>query len=89
MNQKLFLVIGLQGAGKTEVAKKIAGRFGAILLRSDVLRKELFTKSLYTKEESKIVYEEMFRRAKETLQDGKSVVLDATFKKEERKTRKK
>ena len=83
MNQRLFLVMGLQGSGKTEVAGKIAEKFDAVLLRSDVLRKELFKKSHYTKEESKRVYEEMFHRAQTALKNGKSVVLDATFKKEE------
>lgn len=82
MSQAAFLVIGLQGSGKTAVARKIAEKFSAVLLRSDVLRRELFPVRTYSREESIRVYEEMLFRGKDTLQKGKSVVWDAKFGKE-------
>jgi len=75
----LLVVCGLQGTGKTTVAKKIAGKINAAILRTDVVRKELIKESKYTKEEKRIIYEKLFSKAKNLLKENKSVVLDATF----------
>jgi predicted kinase len=75
----LIIVCGLQGTGKTTVAKRIAEKINAILLRTDVLRKELVQVPQYTKEEKRRVYDEMFARAKSLLQNDVGVVLDANF----------
>jgi len=84
MSSDVLLVIttGLQGTGKSTVAKKIAGILGAHLLRTDVIRRELFHERQYTQEETERVYAEMFERARKLLQRGNSVVLDAMFVKE-------
>lgn len=79
----LIIVCGLQGTGKTTVAKKIAERLNAVLLRTDVIRKELTSKPSYTEEEKQKVYNEMFFRARELLKKKRRVVLDATFRKKE------
>ena len=60
---------------------------GAVLLRSDVIRKELagvdgltrLPASNYTRESSDQVYGEMFDRARKVLDQGHSVILDAAF----------
>jgi len=83
---KLIVVIGLQGTGKTTVAKKVTEMFNAVLLRTDVIRRELFKERQYTLEETKRVYGEMFERARKSLQEGKTVVLDAMFVKEQERT---
>lgn len=74
----LTIVCGLQGVGKTTVARRIAERVHATLLRTDVIRKELQI-SQYSEEEKQKVYNEMFSKAKKLLQGNKNVVLDATF----------
>ena len=77
---RLVVVCGLPGAGKTTVAEAAADRLGATLLRTDVVRKELFGDPQYSARESRSTYEEVFDRAGETLAAGESTVLDGTFR---------
>ena len=75
----LIIVCGLQGTGKTTIGKKIAEKTGAILLRTDAIRKELIEYPTYSEDEKSRVYEEMFSQAKELLKTKTTVILDATF----------
>ncbi|MFC7177471.1 AAA family ATPase [Halosegnis marinus] len=75
----LVVVCGLPGAGKTTVAEEVADRLDAAMLRTDVVRKELFSDPDYTDAEAEAVYDELFARAADALADG-NVVLDATFR---------
>lgn len=80
----LVIVCGLPGTGKSFVAKAVAERINARLLQTDAIRKEMFAKPEYTKEEKMKVYREMFARAKNSKEN---IVLDAVFPYEElRKT---
>jgi aminoglycoside phosphotransferase family enzyme/predicted kinase len=74
----LLISCGLPGSGKSYLATKLSKRFGAALLRSDVVRGSLLREPSYTKREKFLVYEEMLERAGKLLDKG-SVVLDATF----------
>jgi aminoglycoside phosphotransferase family enzyme/predicted kinase len=87
-----FVVIGgRSGTGKTVLARSLSGLVepspGAVLLRSDVIRKELFgvdefaplPKAAYGPEVAKRVYQAMTDRARVILDQGCSVVLDAAF----------
>lgn len=74
----MIIVCGLPGTGKTTVAKKIALKIGGILLRTDVIRKELKEEN-YSQKARQGVYDEMFRRARQLLKESQNVVLDATF----------
>ncbi len=76
----LVVVCGLPGVGKTTVAEQVAERLDGLLLRTDVIRKEILSDPDYTEEESRMVYRELFDRARRTVEDGRSVVLDGTFK---------
>lgn len=76
----LVVVCGLPGVGKTTVAENVAERVDAQLLRTDVVRKDIFPEPEYTREESRRVYRELFDRARETVENGRNVVLDGTFK---------
>ncbi|WP_137284698.1 AAA family ATPase [Halorussus salinisoli] len=77
---RLVVVCGLPGVGKTTVAEDISDRLDGRLLRTDVIRKEILSDPDYTEEEARMVYREMFDRARESVEDGESVVLDGTFK---------
>lgn len=77
---ELIVVCGLPGVGKTTVAEDIAERTDGRLFRTDVIRKEILTDPQYTKEESRMVYNEMFDRAHDTIENGQTAVLDGTFK---------
>lgn len=83
----LVLVCGLPGTGKSTVAERVAELLSARLLRTDVVRKELFPEPTYAAEESAAVYDELFGRARETLAGGDHVVLDATFRRRELRER--
>ena len=87
----LVAIGGRSGTGKSVLARSIAGRIapapGAVLLRSDVIRKELagidaltrLPASTYTRESSDRVYGVMFDRAHSVLAQGHSAVLDGVF----------
>ena len=88
---RLALVGGLPGTGKTTVAGGLADRFGAVLLSSDRVRKELagidpntsaaagYREGLYRPERTDALYAELVRRAGELLERGESVILDASW----------
>ncbi|MFC7069518.1 AAA family ATPase [Halobaculum lipolyticum] len=84
---RLVVVCGLPGAGKTTVAEAAADRLGATLVRTDVVRKELFPEPTYTDEESRRTYEAVFERAGAALAAGEPIVLDGTFRRADRRDR--
>ncbi|EMA57300.1 AAA family ATPase [Halorubrum lipolyticum] len=75
----LVVVCGLPGVGKTTVAERVADRVDGEILRTDVIRKELFDEPAYTDAETEAVYAELIDRARDRVADGSAVVLDATF----------
>lgn len=85
-NGFLLIACGLPGTWKTETTEEVARIKGYPLLRSDLIRLEVLKNedifnekvaSDMTKRTS--VYDEMFRRADETLNKNDGVILDATF----------
>jgi uncharacterized protein len=88
---RLIAVGGLSGTGKSLLARRLAPLIppapGAVVLRSDVLRKQLFgikepehlPDVAYQPEVTARVYEIMMRHAARILSQGHSVVLDAVF----------
>ncbi|WP_139277242.1 bifunctional aminoglycoside phosphotransferase/ATP-binding protein [Rhodococcoides corynebacterioides] len=87
----LLVVGGLPGSGKSTVATGLADRIDAVVVSSDVVRKELaglppdvpcrasVGLGLYSTSFTARTYAEMFRRARALLAAGTSVILDATF----------
>ncbi|GLH77471.1 DNA-binding protein [Bradyrhizobium sp. SSBR45G] len=87
----MIAIGGLSGTGKSALARALAPvlspRPGAIVLRSDVLRKTLFgvgqtdrlPKQAYTPESSTRVYREQADRAARVLAQGFPVIVDAVF----------
>ena len=75
----LVVVCGLPGVGKTTVAKRVARHVSGEILRTDVIRKELFDDPEYSDAETEAVYAELIRRARKRVTEGSSIVLDATF----------
>jgi len=88
---RLFAVGGLSGSGKTtfarELAPLIAGAPGAVILRSDEIRKRLWSvaslaplpSEAYAPATNACVYAEMLKTASTLLGAGRPVVLDAAF----------
>src|SRR4030066_886184 len=83
----VLLSVGLPGSWKSPVTEEIARRKGFQILRSDMIRLEVLkgddifdNKVASDPDRRKKVYEEMFKRAENTLKatrDG--LILDATF----------
>jgi len=92
---RLVAVGGLSGTGKSTLARGLAPDLdaapGAVVLRSDALRKELagvppeekLGAGHYTPARSRLVYDTLLARAAAILRAGRSVVLDAVFQREE------
>jgi aminoglycoside phosphotransferase family enzyme/predicted kinase len=90
-NVRLVLVGGLPGTGKTTVAGGLADRFGAVVLSSDRVRKELagidpttpagagYREGIYSPERTEKLYTELLDRVERLLARGESVVLDASW----------
>jgi predicted kinase len=79
----LVIVCGLPGSGKSTLSGLIAKEYSVVHLNSDSIRKKLFEKPEYTKAEKRIVYGEMRKQAAKLIQEGKDVILDATFYKKD------
>ena len=95
---QLFITCGLPGSGKTWRSQNLLESVGAIRIRSDVERKRLFGLAmaddsralgldLYTAQTSQRTYDSLFTKAREALQAGFVVVLDATFLRKAERTR--
>ena len=86
---RLVAIGGLSGSGKSSVARALASRLGAapgaLILRSDVVRKSFFgvddsvrlPEEAYRPEVSARVYGELRQRARTALSAGHSVIVDA------------
>ena len=90
----LIAIGGKSGTGKSVLAREIAPLLpplpGAVLLRSDVIRKELFGQephvalpgTAYSPDVNARVYHALLERSRQVLAQGFSVVVDAAFLKE-------
>ena len=88
---RLIAIGGLSGSGKStisyQIAPKLTGGLGAILLRSDVTRKRLFgvapetrlPPDAYRVEVSRRVYRRLLRAGGRALRAGVATIIDATF----------
>lgn len=91
---RMVLVGGLPASGKSTLAIGLAERLGWAVFRSDEVRRDLagvgrdvpmpaaLDRGLYEPGRVEATYQEMFRRARLTLEEGVSVVLDATWRDE-------
>ncbi len=84
---RLILMSGLSGAGKSTVAKSLAGKLGAVHLRSDAVRKHLAGvplyerggPELYTAEMTQKTYDRLLELGLQLAESGYAVILDAKY----------
>lgn len=83
----LFMTCGLTGCGKSAVASELAFQLGIEHISSDRERKRLAgvatterNATIYTKQWNRTTYQELYCRGAALLTQGRSVILDATFR---------
>lgn len=79
--------MGLPGSGKSYFARHLSQRLDFQYIGSDQIRKEMEALEKYNMEAKEQVYNHMKSSAANVLQQGKSVLLDATFFKEKLRRR--
>lgn len=79
----VILVLGLPGSGKSYFAARLSKMTNTGYLNSDRVRKEIFEKRTYEKEEKDFVYNFLLDKMSTTVNEGKSLIIDATFSLEE------
>ncbi len=75
----VLVIMGLPGTGKSTLAMKLAGLLPCQLIRSDELREQLGLRGAYNMSTRSKVYRELESRVHEALDEGKAVIVDATF----------
>ena len=82
----VLIACGLPGTWKTETTEEVARIRGYPLLRTDLIRLEVLKnedvfdeKVASNMDKRTMVYDEMFRRAEDSLKNNEGVILDATF----------
>ena len=75
---KLMVGIGMPGSGKTTILKNFAERYGYAYICPDDIRQELLG-DVTDNSRNNEVWAEAYKRTREHLQEGKSIVFDATF----------
>jgi predicted kinase len=76
---RLYLFVGIPGAGKTTVAKLIHQTTGAVHLWADQERQAMFDKVSHSKAESSELYTYLNQQTDKLLADGQSVIFDTNF----------
>jgi len=74
---KLIYLIGLPASGKSYYAKQLSEQYNAKIYSSDNLREELFG-DVNECNRNEELFKELYRRVKNSLSNGESVILDST-----------
>jgi aminoglycoside phosphotransferase family enzyme/predicted kinase len=92
MRQTIFITCGLMGSGKSSIAEELAFQLGIDKIASDALRKKItgtppgehrfveYGEGIYSQDMDRQVYAKLLRISREALEGGRSVVVDASFR---------
>lgn len=91
----LVMMAGLPGSGKSTLARRLAAEANFVVLRSDVVRKQLagaadsspaeFGAGIYSDAWTDRTYAELLRQCEERLEQGERVIIDANFRDDHRR----
>jgi len=79
MQQRLYLLVGYPGAGKTTVSHLITELTGAEHIWADQERRHRFKDPQYSHEENVVLYDALNQQTDDLLATGKSVIFDTNF----------
>jgi len=91
----LIVVFGLIGTGKSTLAHALSDELSCRAISSDGVRKEImglrpterryeeYDKGIYSRDITEIIYREVLNRGRRAVEEGKIVILDASFSKRE------
>lgn len=77
MKPLFTMMVGLPGSGKSTKAQELAQEYNATIFSSDSLREELFGDVNHQADNTKL-FEELHKRIKDCLKNGKNAIYDAT-----------
>jgi predicted kinase len=83
----IVVVSGLPGTGKSYFCRRLAERLPFLILESDALRKHIFTKPIYSAEESASLFSAIYQLIGDLLKKGIPLILDATNLEERHRAR--
>jgi predicted kinase len=75
---KLYIMIGLSGAGKSTIAKQLAEDENCVIISSDAIRGEICEGGVADQSKNEEVFKIYHKRIKQNLLAGKNVIADAT-----------
>ena len=75
----IIIVFGLPGSGKTYFAKALANTLHATYINSDTIRETFPDPNRFSRVDKNIVYDMMLNKMLTAMHEGKTVILDATF----------
>lgn len=99
MAKSLIITCGLMGSGKSAAAAALGFELGIETVSSDAVRKKItktplgklrrdkYGSGIYLPAIDETVYEELFSRCEEALGNGRSIVVDATFRRKRDRVR--
>jgi predicted kinase len=83
----IIIVFGLPGSGKTYFARALANTLQATYINSDTIRETFPDPNRYSRPDKNIVYDMMLNKMMKAMHEGQTVVLDATFYKNDLRRR--
>jgi predicted kinase len=81
----VIVVFGLPGTGKTFFSEKLAEKTGAVHLNTDIIRIKMGKKGVYDEQTKNLIYANMLEQAADYLGNGRDVILDGTFLRQEQR----
>ena len=81
--QHLIVVLGLPGTGKTTFAAALANQLNAVHLNTDKIRALVGKRGKYNSDTKSVIYQLLFSKTEEALENNMHVIVDGTFSKDE------